>query len=106
MLKNKFKYIPFLIGFTFLLILLIQKPLLAEDKNKKTTRISKRDNFTHDSRIRNYKLGDDHIKGAPPDPGGGGDGWPIPIGNGFGFILVGGIAYLLYKRKKTEHQNK
>jgi len=67
-------------------------------------RITKRDKFTENTRLKKKKFGTDDLldpdKAGPPDPGGGGDGWPIPVADGTEFLIIGGLIYFLYKRKR------
>jgi hypothetical protein len=80
-----------------------QSIAIEEDDNKPSSRISKRDKFTDQSEFNNStfrKSGETGTKGLPPDPGDGDDGWPIPVGDGAGVVILGGLMYFLFKKRK------
>lgn len=98
--------LKYYLAFIFFSLFLTIGTIASDDKEGRIgkSRISNHNKFTNKTKIRNDRLrksGNEPDLPGVPDPGGD-DGWPIPIADGFEFIIIGGIIYLIQKRRKRK----
>jgi hypothetical protein len=74
----------------------ISKERGGKDMRKKST-FSKKGNFKKDDTFNRKDT-----RFGPPDPGGGGEGDPVPVDPSLGLLFFAGISfsYYLYKKRK------
>lgn len=96
------KFIKYIIS--ILVLVALVQPVFAISKVKKDEEFGKKSTFSKKGNFKkdNTFNSKDVRAFGPPDPGGGGEGDPVPIDPAYGWLILSGFAFSFYLLKKRK----